>query len=244
MIADRPVLGLGVGRYYEESALFLSPEMAWTYAFQNAHNYFLQVAAEIGLVGVSLLLAVLGSRRFQSDAGNLAQSGRPAPARMRGRCRRDADHVADRASAAPRPKWRSPSGSSSVCSPGSSGSVLIATGELPRKPAAGCRHRAGRAASWSSRSSRSGRSASAAVRSSLRSSASVSGLEPWESDADGTRFRWTHEYASLFVPANATRVYIPVRLPVDVPRLLPMPVDVEVGGVYRGRTLVGTTGRS
>jgi len=68
----------------------------------------------------------------------------------------------------------------------------------------------------------------------------VTGLEPWENAADGVRFRWTHEYASVFVPAKATRVYIPVRLPFDLPRLNPMPVDVKVGGVLREKTFVGT----
>ncbi len=237
MIADRPVLGLGVGRYYEESALFLSPEMAWTYALQNAHNYFLQVAAEIGLVGVSLLLAVLALVVFRAMR---AISRSPGDMRLLGCTTGVGVMLTTWLTGHPLllPEVAFPFWILLGLLAGLSGSVLIATGELPRKPAAavGTVQVAlvvvvALVALWEIGFGRRPLQPS--------SSASVTGLEPWESDADGSRFRWTHEYASVFVPANATRVYIPVRQPADVPRLLPMPVDVEVGGVSRGRTLVG-----
>jgi O-antigen ligase len=237
MIADRPVLGLGVGRYYEESALFLSPEMAWTYAFQNAHNYFLQVAAEIGLVGVALLLAVLGLVVFRAMR---AISRRPGDMRLLGCAVGVGVMLTTWLTGHPLllPEVAFPFWILLGLLAGLSGSVLIATGELSRKPEAGVGAvrvalvvLVAIVALWEIGLGRRPLQPSAFT--------SVTGLEPWESDADGARFRWTHEYASLFVPANATRVYIPVRLPVDVPRLLPMTVDVEVGAVYRGRTLVG-----
>jgi hypothetical protein len=43
------------------------------------------------------------------------------------------------------------------------------------------------------------------------------------------------------VPANVTRVEIPIRLPTDGRSIRPMGVEVMIGGVDRGRTLVDTT---
>ena len=51
--------------------------------------------------------------------------------------------------------------------------------------------------------------------------------------------RWTGDYASVFVPADVTRVYMPVRLPSNGGTARPMGVEVMSGGVRKGRTLVG-----
>ena len=32
--------------------MFLNAQLAWVYGSENAHNYFMQVAAEIGLLGL------------------------------------------------------------------------------------------------------------------------------------------------------------------------------------------------
>src|SRR5262249_50915512 len=55
MIRDRPLSGVGVGQYFEMSALFLPPFLAWTYGFENGHNNFLQLAAELGVIGLAAL---------------------------------------------------------------------------------------------------------------------------------------------------------------------------------------------
>ncbi len=60
MLAARPLFGVGVGQYYRTSPLFLTPELAWTYGNENAHNYFLQVGAELGLIGLALFAAWAG----------------------------------------------------------------------------------------------------------------------------------------------------------------------------------------
>ena len=57
MIDARPLFGVGVGQYYRTSPQFLSPQLAWTYGFENAHNYFLQIGGELGLVGLGLFAA-------------------------------------------------------------------------------------------------------------------------------------------------------------------------------------------
>jgi hypothetical protein len=50
------------------------------------------------------------------------------------------------------------------------------------------------------------------------------------------RFRWTQEYASIFVPEDVTRVTIPVRVPNGA---RPIGVEFSAGGVLTGRFTVG-----
>jgi hypothetical protein len=64
MIAARPMLGVGVGRYYRMSMLALPPSLAWLYGQENAHDYFLQTAAELGLVGAAAFLWMLAAILF------------------------------------------------------------------------------------------------------------------------------------------------------------------------------------
>jgi hypothetical protein len=57
-------------------------------------------------------------------------------------------------------------------------------------------------------------------------SPAVDGLYRWETNEEGTPFRWTGQYASVFVPADVTRVYIPLRLPTRLPAISPMGVEI------------------
>jgi O-antigen ligase len=59
MIAERPVFGIGVGRFYKEVAVYAPDPAALPRRQENAHNYFLQIAAELGLVGFAAWAAVL-----------------------------------------------------------------------------------------------------------------------------------------------------------------------------------------
>lgn len=71
IIAARPLFGVGEGRYYDISALVLPPSLGWAYGRENAHNYFLQVTAELGVVGIAAfawLLAEIVSRRATTSA--------------------------------------------------------------------------------------------------------------------------------------------------------------------------------
>ena len=52
MISARPLLGVGIGRYFWLSRLTLPPSLAWVYGLENAHDYYLQMTAELGLVGL------------------------------------------------------------------------------------------------------------------------------------------------------------------------------------------------
>ena len=57
MTADYPWFGVGVGRFYDMSAAYLpSTRLAGVYPQENAHNNYLQVLAELGIVGSAMVL--------------------------------------------------------------------------------------------------------------------------------------------------------------------------------------------
>jgi hypothetical protein len=65
MIASAPVYGVGVGRYFTRSSEFMPDSLRELYGAENAHNYFAQQLAELGIVGgalfVWLVVAVLAA---------------------------------------------------------------------------------------------------------------------------------------------------------------------------------------
>jgi O-antigen ligase len=73
MFATRPVFGVGIGRYPELSDHFTSPRRFAIFRArqENAHNNFLQVLAELGATGLVALLAVMlvAGRHALADLG-------------------------------------------------------------------------------------------------------------------------------------------------------------------------------
>jgi O-antigen ligase len=61
MLEARPIFGVGIGRYYDLSQLILTPRLGVLYAFENAHDYFLQIAAELGVAGLVAFVWVLAA---------------------------------------------------------------------------------------------------------------------------------------------------------------------------------------
>lgn len=61
MIAHRPAFGIGLGRFYKEVTVYAPDPAALPRRQENAHNYFLQVTAELGLVGLAAWVAVLAA---------------------------------------------------------------------------------------------------------------------------------------------------------------------------------------
>lgn len=76
MLRSAPVFGIGVGEYATRSSEFSSPELLKTYPQgENAHNNFLQVLSELGLVGFAVFAWVLGAAGAAA-ARNLARDRR------------------------------------------------------------------------------------------------------------------------------------------------------------------------
>jgi len=79
MIASHPIEGIGIGRYYKEVYRFAARQDELPRPQENAHNYFLQVGAEIGLLGLGALLALAGSA--VTAAFRVARTPAPLPVR-------------------------------------------------------------------------------------------------------------------------------------------------------------------
>jgi len=61
MLATAPWFGVGIGRYYGLSGRFMPQSIYWFFFHENAHNNFLQIAAELGLVGLAMFVWFLGA---------------------------------------------------------------------------------------------------------------------------------------------------------------------------------------
>jgi hypothetical protein len=66
----------------------------------------------------------------------------------------------------------------------------------------------------------------------------TSGLRGWETDADGTRVRWMGGHASLFVPASAGAVELPVRTTFDASGDWPITVTVTIDDRMSNRLVI------
>jgi len=64
MLRSQPFFGIGIGEFWHRSGEFSSPALLTRYPqaqHENAHNNFLQLLAELGLVGFAAVMWVLGS---------------------------------------------------------------------------------------------------------------------------------------------------------------------------------------
>jgi O-antigen ligase len=74
MWRDKPWLGVGFGNYEAAYAAYALPK--WTMALGHAHNYYLNVAAETGIIGLIAYLALWGTAVLQL-VRTRRQSGSP-----------------------------------------------------------------------------------------------------------------------------------------------------------------------
>lgn len=232
MIAAHPLVGFGAGRYYPESTRFLSPRLAWTYGLENAHNNFLQIAAETGVVGFALFGLVVAAG-LATGARALIRT--PYDWRLLGAfagvvgllvtCLTSHPLLVTEVAVAFWVQF------GLVVGLGSSTLVgLDAHGS--QRPA-----RAGFTLSLATALGAALVVLSVPMRAfqpapATPASADVDGFYLWETGTDGVRFRWTREYASLFASPDATRIEIPIRAPQNPSQA--KTVEISVAGVYRG----------
>lgn len=69
MVADYPIFGVGPGQFWGRSGRYMTPDFRALMGHENAHNNFLQVLAELGLVGFVpfvWVLAAVGWRAWRA----------------------------------------------------------------------------------------------------------------------------------------------------------------------------------
>lgn len=229
MTATAPAFGVGVGRFYALSPLFIGASLARSVPRENAHNNFLQVLAELGVVGLAAFLSIFWA------------SGR---AIMRG-FSRSAEH--------PLLPWSLGGVAAFLLTcltghpllvPEAASVFWLALGltvalarqvEPPGEEEPASRGpRRGLIGAWML-------AAAIACSVPLRANHQLArtdlatagmGLSTPRVDPSGVRFRWMLRQARIYVPANARQVVVPLKLPTGV-------ADVRV--LVRGRVAAEVT---
>jgi O-antigen ligase len=245
MIAARPLLGVGAGRYYPESPMFFTPRLAYTYGRENAHNNFLQIAVETGVIGIALFGVFM--------IGGLVRTARalvPVPGdwRLLGAFAGVAGFLVTCLTSHPLLVIEVASafwvqfalvvclGSSALLDrAGAKFAVNVAQDSSPT------RHDGFKDPLYDRLATIAGVVfiiASIPLRAFGRApgpppSAEIDGFYLWETGSDGVPFRWTKEYASVFVPPGSERVELPLRAPQTAGARHLRSVELSVGGQRR-----------
>ena len=217
MFASAPVFGVGVGRYFDRSAEFMPEELRGIYGNENAHNYFAQQFAEVGLVGGLLFIwltipaMVRGWRHVRAaPEGDGALLGLFAgSAAYLTTCVTGHPLLVPEAAL---PFWAA----FGALSAGTTIDTGVATSRRVAAAMAGLFIAAGL-----------GQGVMAYSR--TLATPADKGFHGFETAEDGTRFRWMTRHAVTYVPATPGFVTIEMRAS-GKPALRPLVVDVVVDG--------------
>jgi O-antigen ligase len=256
VIGTHPYLGIGPGRYFRDSPNFLTPQLAWSYGSENAHNNFLEITTEAGIIGF-FLYAIWFVGAIRPAFAALAREPRD---------------------------WRLLGCTAGII--GFLGTCLLGHPLLVQEVATPFFFQLALAASLGGSAllnspAKAGRYRNGSVGAgvgSVRLQADPATLVvPWRAVAiigtiafavlpawtlekplvpvhleevdgmyyadggmaEGAPFRWTRQYASLFVPAAARVVEIPLRAPSSAIAGDQIVVDIMVNGVMSARAIVG-----
>lgn len=75
MMRSAPIFGVGVGRYFEMSGPFMPPSIYWFYFRENAHNNFLQIGGELGVLGLAAFIWLMSAAAIRLTRGLRADPG-------------------------------------------------------------------------------------------------------------------------------------------------------------------------
>jgi O-antigen ligase len=243
IIGTHPYFGIGAGQYFHDAPLFLTPQLAWTYGSENAHNNFLQITTETGIIGFALF-ATWFAGGLQLAISALLSS--PRDWRLLGAAAGVVVFLAtclgSHPLVVPQVALAFFLQFALMACLGASSSL----NQLVQEPGARRSHRATPAAFWPA----------LAVVGTL-----VLGVWPaltvvkpntpvhleevdglyyeQKFDESGVPFRWTREYGSIFVPATARRVELTLRAPAGTPPDRPVRVEITAAGGRLNPVLVG-----
>jgi O-antigen ligase len=227
MTADHPWFGVGAGRFYDASAEYLpSTRLAGIYPQENAHNNYLQVLAELGVVGTLLLLwLVVVACRYAFAGARGAGTTRPAL-------------LAGIAAFAATMVLGHPLLTPEVCYVlALTAGVATGAGMHPRAAALPDLMR------WAAIAAAIALAATVPMRvHAARESANFDqvawGVGPWETTDDGAKARALRGQATVFVPTAARVVDLPVRLDQPGTRVV---LSVRYHGHFADDLVVSTT---
>ncbi|HEY2908356.1 MAG TPA: O-antigen ligase family protein [Vicinamibacterales bacterium] len=198
MIEGRPIFGVGAGRYYRLSRLVLPPSLAWFYGQENAHDYFLQITAELGIPGVLVFAWLIAAILIQPLGYSSSSEHRWSAA---GFAAGAVAYVLTAVSGHP---------------------FLVPEAAVPFWIVLGVLASEGAAARSVTFTRRLWPIALGAVilltvpfrpgEPRLRLPPGEDGFGPWQTDERGMEFREAHDYASLFVEQNVRAIEIPMKL--------------------------------
>jgi O-antigen ligase len=194
MTVDHPAFGVGLGRFYDRSSAYMPVEYAGVQ--ENAHNNFLQISAELGLLGLGLFAAlVVSGLRATWQAGSDSPWERGvAPGLVTFLLTCLAGHPLLVPGAA-YPFW-----------------LLLGTGAAGGDDRGALRSGTRIAASAILVliiGATPFRAITAIEQANLEHLGI--GLSTWQRDENGMRFRWAGGHSTLFVPSDAPAVHIPLR---------------------------------
>jgi hypothetical protein len=194
LTASHPIFGVGLGRFYALSALFASTR-------ENAHNNFLQILAELGVPGLVLFCALL--------ALAIREGWRAQEPALRGAILGIGAFLLTCLGGHP------------LLVGGAAYPFWIVLGVF----ASGVRPQIER--TWHGWPAALAIVSffvialpfrvTSAMRNANLESATVGFARLWQSDPDGTRYRWADGECAFFVPAGTEAIAIPLRLPPDGP---------------------------
>ena len=213
MMSTQPIFGIGIGGFYAQSHRY-APEMLnsiWR-PHENAHNYFIQVLAELGIPGLLLFVTLIGlSLREAWRAGNAWWTtgviafllscvvGHPLIVPEASYPFWIALSVAASATNAA-PLDRRPNRPAGL--PVLVAAVILAA-SVPMRLRDAARH--------------------------ANTENTSLGLSAWQTGSGGIRYRWAAPHAMFYVPSGARGVRIPLRSGPDAPP------ELEVRLLYAGR---------
>lgn len=243
MWATAPLFGVGIGGYLPASPRFMPPELLFLYPREHAHNYFLEVAAELGIAGLLAFVLVLGVAltRAASVAPRLGAGSRG----NKGAIHETAGAICGMGvflatCLAGHPFLVPPVAFSFWLLLGAhagGGSAPVTEIPLASERGIDVRQR------WPRILLVAGLSLVAVLpfrvhrlQASIDMRSVAYGLSEWQTDGDGRSFRWASSRASFFVDGSASVVEFPLRAAPDAGGARALEIDLSIDG-RRARTL-------
>jgi len=245
MMQSAPIFGVGIGRYYERSGEFMPQSIYWFYFHENAHNNFLQIGGELGLIGVAAFVWLLGAASIRLVRGVRAD---PRDVLLLGAVAGAAAFVATWMTSHPLlvaevayPFWIL----LGVALARADGNAALPLAAMPAADRASTG-----AVAWLTKPATLAVVAIAVAlavsvpprarreMANLDLAKQTFGFYPWQQDGNGVLFRWTARRGTFFVPLNARALHLTLRAIHLGANIGPTEVTIAIGGRTLDRVIL------